>query len=130
MIDSFPIPVCKFGRARFCSSFLADGANYGKCPSKKETYYGFKVYALITLEGYITAYEITPASIDGREGLRDFAENYLNLVISDPRGQGLYRGAAFRRYALKRYMPYVVEAFQLQNKLVKGGQAVDFPFPV
>lgn len=81
VIDSFPLPVCKFGRAHYCSSFRENGANYGKCPSKKETYFGFKVHALITLEGYITAFEITPASVDDREGLRDLAENRLGLVV-------------------------------------------------
>ena len=86
VIDSFPLPVCRFGRARYCRSFRADGANYGRCPSKKETYYGFKVHALITLEGYITAFEITPASVDDREGLRDLAENHLGLVILGDKG--------------------------------------------
>ena len=81
VIDSFPLPICKFGRARYCRSFRENGANYGKCPSKKEAYFGFKVHALITLEGYITVFEITPASVDDREGLRDFAENRLRLVI-------------------------------------------------
>ena len=86
VVDSFPLPVCKFGRARYCHSFQTDGANYGKCPSKKETYFGFKVHALITLEGYITAFEVTPASVDDREGLRDFAENRLGLVILGDKG--------------------------------------------
>lgn len=91
VIDSFPLPVCKFGRARYCHSFRTDGANYGRCPSKKETYFGFKVHALITLEGYITAFEITPASVDDREGIRDFAENRLGLVILGDKG---YTGEA------------------------------------
>ncbi len=86
VIDSFPLPVCKFGRARYCRSFRENGANYGKCPSKKETYFGFKVHALITLEGYITAFEITPASVDDREGLRDLAEDHLGLVILGDKG--------------------------------------------
>ena len=86
VIDSFPLPVCKFGRARYCRSFRVDGANYGKCPSKKETYFGFKVQALITIEGYITAFEITPASVDDREGLRDFAENHLCLTVLGDKG--------------------------------------------
>lgn len=86
VIDSFPLPVCKFGRARYCRSFRADGANYGRCPSKKETYFGFKVHALITLEGYITAFEVTPASVDDREGLRDLAENRFGLVILGDKG--------------------------------------------
>lgn len=86
VIDSFPLPVCKFGRARYCRSFRVDGANYGKCPSKKETYFGFKVHALITIGGYITAFEITPASVDDREGLRDFAENHLCLTVLGDKG--------------------------------------------
>lgn len=86
VIDSFPLPVCKFGRARYCRSFRTDGASYGKCPSKKETYFGFKVHALITLEGYITAFEITPASVDDREGLRDLAEGRLDLTVFGDKG--------------------------------------------
>ena len=89
--DSFPLPVCKFGRAQYCRSFRADGANYGRCPSKKETYFGFKVHALVTLEGCITAFEITPASVDDWEGLRDLAQNRLGLVILGDKG---YTGEA------------------------------------
>ncbi len=36
---------------------------------------------MITLEGYITAFEVTPASVDDREGLRDLAENHFGLMI-------------------------------------------------
>lgn len=86
VVDSFPLPVCKFGRAHYCRSFREDGANYGRCSSKKETYFGFKVHALITLEGYITAFEVTPASVDDREGLRDIAENRFGLVILGDKG--------------------------------------------
>ena len=84
IVDSFPLEVCKFGRAHFCRSFKSDGANYGKCPSKKETYFGFKVHALITLDGFITAFDVTPASTDDREGLRDLmGEQYTLSVIGD-----------------------------------------------
>lgn len=84
--DSFPLAVCKFGRARYCRAFRSYGADYGKCPSKKETYFGYKVHALITLEGYITTFEITPASTDDREGLRDMVENRSDLVILGDKG--------------------------------------------
>ncbi len=66
VVDSFPLAVCKFGRARYWRSFRGYSADYGKCPSKKEIYFGYKVHALITLEGYITAFEITAASVDDR----------------------------------------------------------------
>ncbi len=36
VIDSFPLPVCKFRRARYCRSFRTEGANYGRCPSKRK----------------------------------------------------------------------------------------------
>ena len=86
VIDSFPLAVCKFGRARYCRSFRGYGADYGKCPSKKETYLGYKVHAMITLEGYITTFEITPASTDDREGLRDMVDGQSGLVILGDKG--------------------------------------------
>ena len=74
VIDSFPLAVCKFGRARYCR--------------------GYKVHAMITLEGYITTFEITPASTDDREGLRDIIEGQSGLVILGDKG---YVGEALTR---------------------------------
>ena len=54
VVDSFPLAVCKFGRARYCRSFRGYGADYGKCPSKKETYFVYKVHALVEgMEGLV-----------------------------------------------------------------------------
>lgn len=36
VIDSFPLAVCQFERARYCQSFHEYGADYGKCPSNKK----------------------------------------------------------------------------------------------
>lgn len=91
IVDSFPLPVCKFGRARYCKTFRGYGAAYGKCPSKKETYFGYKIHVLTSLEGYISAFEITPASTDDREGLRDLVEERSELVILGDKG---YAGEA------------------------------------
>lgn len=55
-------------------------------PFQKETYFGLKVHALISLEGYITAFEVTPASVDDWEGLRDLAGNHFDLVILGDKG--------------------------------------------
>ena len=85
VIDSMPIPVCEFGRAHFSKCFKGE-ASYGRCPSKKEVYFGYKVHAMITLEGYITNFEITPASTDDRDGLRDMLENETNMVIIGDKG--------------------------------------------
>lgn len=85
-VDSFPLAVCKFGRVRYCRSFRGYDADYGKCPSKKETYFRYKVHALITLEGYITAFEVTAASVDDREGLRDLVEGQPRIIVLGDKG--------------------------------------------
>lgn len=76
VVDSFPLEVCKFGRAHFCKVFRADGATYSKNPSKKQTYFGFKVHAITTSAGAVKAFEITPANVDDRKGLED-----LSLIV-------------------------------------------------
>ncbi|GFI24650.1 hypothetical protein IMSAGC011_03452 [Lachnospiraceae bacterium] len=108
VINSFPLPVCRFGRARYCRSFRTDGANYGKCSSKKETYFGFKVHALIMLEGYIMAFEVTPALVDDREGLQDLAEHRFGLVIF---GTKATPKNPFLMTCAERDMPDVTEAY-------------------
>lgn len=57
-----------------------------ECPSKKKTYFGYKVHVMVTLEGYVTAFEVTPASTDDREGLRDLVEGQSGLVILGDKG--------------------------------------------
>ena len=73
IVDSFPLEVCKFGRANFCKSFRDEGATYSYNPSKKETFFGYKVHAVTTAEGAVKLFEITSANIDDRAGLEDFS---------------------------------------------------------
>ena len=73
LVDSFPLEVCEFGRANLCRAFWGEDADYGRCVSKKKTYFGYKVHNLTTPEGYITDFAITPASTDDREPLLDLA---------------------------------------------------------
>ena len=53
---------------------------------KKETYFGYKVHVMITLEGYITTFEITPASTDDWERLRDIMDGKSGLVVIGDKG--------------------------------------------
>jgi len=53
IVDSIPIPVCKFGRAHFHKTLRGFGAAYGKYASKKETHLGYKLHMLTTLNGLI-----------------------------------------------------------------------------
>ena len=49
-------------------------------------YFGYKVHILIMLQGFITHFEVTPASTDDREGLRDFSEVCSNQVLLADKG--------------------------------------------
>ena len=85
IIDSIPIPVCKFGRAVFHKAFrIID--TYGKCPSKKENYIGFKADILCTLDGYITDFVLTDASKDDRSAVWDLVSSYNSLTIIGDKG--------------------------------------------
>lgn len=85
IIDSIPIPACKFGRAVFHTTFKGI-ATYGKCPSKKETYFGFKVHMLSTLDGYITDFVLTSASKNDRSAVWDLVLPYSSLTIIGDKG--------------------------------------------
>lgn len=85
VVDSMPLPVCHFGRATFHKTYRGY-VNYGRCPSKKETYYGFKLHLLITLDGYITDFCPTSADIDDRAALWDLVESYHSITILGDKG--------------------------------------------
>lgn len=83
--DSMPVYACKFGRATFHKTYRGYAA-YGKCASKKEIFYGFKLHSLITFDGYITDYILTSASIDDREALWELTDNKNSLTILGDKG--------------------------------------------
>jgi len=91
--DSFPLSVCEFGRARFTRLFKYEGANYGNCASKKQTYFGYKFHALCTTNGYISDFLLTPASTDDRDAVWELVEEYnRHLKLIGDKG---YIGARF-----------------------------------
>lgn len=86
IIDSIPIPVCKFGRARFHKAFRGYGATYGKCASKKETYLGFKLHMLCTLEGLVTDFVLSPANVDDRDAVWELVDSFQGIALLGDKG--------------------------------------------
>jgi len=86
IVDSIPLLVCKFGRAKFHKTFRGYGATYGNCPSKKETYFGYKLHLLITLSGFITDFELTSSNIDDRDALWDILKDYVSITVLGDKG--------------------------------------------
>ena len=81
IVDSFPLEVGKLGRAKFCKSFRYEGASYSHNPSKKQTYFGYKIHVKTTTSGFILNYEVTSANVDDRAALPDMLDERDKLQI-------------------------------------------------
>ena len=134
IVDSMPIPVCGFGRAHFCKRFK-DISSYGYCASKKETYYGLKLHAAVTLEGYITDIEITAANVDDRAILWEMFQSISQPIILGDKGyigdelaQNLKNEKGLTLLALKRNNSKKPYPKDLRNWISKHRRRIETTF--
>ena len=113
IVDSMPIPVCEFGRAHFSKCFKGE-ASYGRCPSKKQTYFGFKFHALTTMDGFLSDYIITPANVDDRNAVWDLCDKYKSISIIGDKG-----------YVNKRLTPELKVEKDINLLFLKRGNSKD-----
>jgi hypothetical protein len=62
ILDSFPMPVCRFGRADRCQR-LAELAAFGRDEGAKQTYYGLRVHLRVCWPGVIADSGLAPANL-------------------------------------------------------------------
>ena len=62
VLDSLPVPVCRFARATFCRR-LQENSSYGYDPVARQTFYGMRAHLRISWPGVISAFELAPANI-------------------------------------------------------------------
>jgi hypothetical protein len=82
IIDGFPIPVCHFARARRGHLFKGE-AGFGRCVSKRQVYFGFKGHLLVTSEGMIASFLLTPANVEEHGMAEELLQGFKGLVIGD-----------------------------------------------
>jgi len=61
LVDSLPVPVCRFGRGGFCKGFRGQ-ADFGYDAVQKQAYYGFRLHLRTSRAGVILAYELAAAA--------------------------------------------------------------------
>ncbi len=61
IVDSMPVPVCRFARAPFCQR-LRGADRYGKDHADRQTFYGFRLHARLTWPGLISEVLLAPAN--------------------------------------------------------------------
>jgi hypothetical protein len=85
LIDGTPVHV-RHWRRYHSRCWRFEGAAVGHCAAKKETYYGYKLVLLLTLEGRLFDFVLLPANADERDGLEELLEPYRNLEIFGDKG--------------------------------------------
>jgi hypothetical protein len=82
LVDSFPVPICRFARASRCRLFRGEAA-YGYDELAKQTFYGFRAHMRVCWPGVIVAVELTPANVHDLQALDDLAETAQGWVLGD-----------------------------------------------
>lgn len=82
IIDSMPIPVCRFARAPWCVRFRGQ-ASYGKDHADRQTFYGFRLHLRLGWPGIITHAFLAPANETDGEMAPIVLEGTQGLVLGD-----------------------------------------------
>lgn len=82
IIDSLPLPVCRFARAPWCVRFRGL-ARYGKDHADRQTFYGFRLHLRLGWPGIITHAFLAPANETDGEMAPIVLEGTQGLVLGD-----------------------------------------------
>ncbi len=82
ILDSFPMPVCRFGRAYRCRR-LAGLATFGRDEGAKQTYYGVRAHLRVCWPGVITDGRLAPANLHDLAVAEDLLADAQGWVLGD-----------------------------------------------
>ncbi len=107
LIDSFPLPVCRFARARRCRR-LRELSAYGFDEMAKQTFLGVRLHLRVCWPGLVVGFEVAPADahelraaedlLAGARGCALGDRNYWSPALMEQfRAEGLRLLAPFRK---------------------------------
>ena len=79
LLDGTPVHVRHWRRYGQSHLMLPEAA-LGHCAAKKETFYGYRLVVMTTLDGVITDWELIPGNADEREAAWDLLYEYVRLL--------------------------------------------------
>lgn len=82
IVDSFPVPVCRFARAPRCQTF-GEVAAYGYDEVARQTYYGLRAHVRLAWPGVIVDCALAPANIHDTEGAEELLQGVYGFVLAD-----------------------------------------------
>lgn len=100
VVDSMPLAICKFSRAKrlkICRETFESIPDYGFCAAQNLTYFGYKLHGITSVNGVITDFDLSKASIADIHFLNDIRDKYAGCLIlgdkaylSDPMQTSLF----------------------------------------
>lgn len=82
LVDSFPVPVCRFARAYRCRLFRGEAA-YGHDELNRQTFYGFRCHVRGWRPGVIAAFSLAPANESDLAVLPELVEGSWGFAVGD-----------------------------------------------
>lgn len=112
LVDSFPVPVCRFARARRCRR-LREFSAYGFDEMAKQTFLGVRLHLRVCWPGLVTGFEVAPANVHELRAAEDLLEGAKGCALGDRnywspalmeqcRAAGLRLMAPFRKASRER----------------------------
>ena len=82
IVDSFPVPVCRFARATRCRAF-GEVATYGYDEVARQTYYGLRAHVRLAWPGVLVDCALAPANIHDTQAAEELLEDVYGYVLAD-----------------------------------------------
>lgn len=82
IVDSMPVPVCLFARAKSCKRFAGE-ASFGKDRLIRQTFYGFRLHVCISKNGLVTHFVLAPANEQDTNVMPELVGDWKGMVIGD-----------------------------------------------
>lgn len=82
LVDSFPLPVCRFARARRCRRFQGE-ATFGHDAISRQTFSGFRCHVRCVQPGMLATLTVAPAHESDRTLLPEVVEGVNGFVVGD-----------------------------------------------
>jgi hypothetical protein len=82
LVDSGPLPACRFGRAGSCRRFRGRAA-YGFDPLARQAFYRFRLHLRVSPDGVILGYRLAPADAHELELAHELAPSPPGVALGD-----------------------------------------------
>jgi hypothetical protein len=82
IVDSVPVPVCRFGRAWGCARFKGEAA-FGRDTGSKATFYGFRHHLRVCWPGMVAAPQMAAATVHDLDLVPELVASAAGQVLGD-----------------------------------------------